>query len=600
MRLTARTRVNRDIVRSGLAMILLIGILSYIDIADINNKATKDIETYRQTLLDNYDQSIKKEVQTVISQINAYYERAQKGEMTEEEAKHYAANVIRDARYGDDKSGVFWADTYEGNFIASGTEAGIAPGTNRLGMQDVKGNYFVRTFIENAKKPEGGFSEYWYPRPSDVDPEQTPLPKRSYSAGFDPWRWAIGTGNYIDDIEAAVEQYTEATRLSSRFQIINRLVAYSLLLVATLFAGIYMNRRINHRVQPIATMAGEVANGNLKVEKLTDHSKDSIGQLSQSFNQMLDNLRHMVTMVEESSNQVATTSKEMSLGLEESAKTSEQVVNSISEMVQGIAKQDALITETTKAVDDVSQAIALMNEAAEKMANKSLEVANSAQNGEAGIKRTIDQMNRIEHVVSHSAEMVKALGENSKQISGIVDTIGNIASQTNLLALNAAIEAARAGEAGKGFAVVAEEVRKLAEQSSEASKQIEELINLILTDTQQTVDAMEEGLQETTAGSAVVHETGQAFKEIADSIREMTSEIDKAVNQINNTSVANRKVEEAIAGVNNISKQVLEEINEISAATEEQSAFIEEITASSESLAKMAEHLKVLVDKFKV
>lgn len=600
MRLTRKTRVNRDIVRSGLILVLLIGILSYLDITDINNKTAKNIETYRQTLLDNYDQSIKSEVQTVISQINAYYERAQRGEMTEEEAKHYAANVIRDARYGDDKSGIFWADTYEGHFIASGANAGIEPGTNRLNMQDVKGNYFVKTFIENAKKPEGGFSEYWYPRPIDVDPEQIPLPKRSYSAGFDPWGWAIGTGNYIDDIEAAVEQYAEAVIKSGRFQIFNRFVAYFLLLAATLFAGIFINRRIDQRVRRIASTAAEVAAGNLNVARPADDSQDSIGQLVQSFNQMLDNLRHIVSMVEESSNQVAVTSKEMSLGLEQSAQTSEQVVNSIGEVVQGVARQDALISETTNAVDEVSHAIALMNEAAQNMANKSLEVANSAQNGEAGIKRTIDQMNRIERVVTHSAEMVKALGENSKQISGIVDTIGNIASQTNLLALNAAIEAARAGEAGKGFAVVAEEVRQLAEQSSEASKQIEELISLILADTQQAVEAMDEGLQETTAGSAVVREAGKAFTEIADLIREMSAEIEQTVNQINNTIVANRKVEEAIAEVNQISKRVLEEINEISAATEEQSAFTEEITASSESLAKMADHLKVLVSKFKM
>jgi len=596
----SKIRINTDIAKCIFCMFLLICVFCYIEISAIYKDAGKNIENYRQTLFNSYDQSIKKEVQTVINQINAYYERAQRGEMTEEEAKHYAANVIRDARYGDDKSGIFWADTYEGNFIASGTQSGTQPGTNRLNMQDVKGNYFVRTFIENAKKPEGGYSEYWYPRPVDVDPEQTPLPKRSYSAGFDPWGWSIGTGNYIDDIEADIAQYTEAMQSSTRHEIAITLLTYLLMLIATYFVGVYINYKINIRVDKIAAVAGEVANGNLQVEKLIEKRHDGIGQLAQSFNQMVDNLKHIVARVEESSDHVAATSQEISQGLDQSAKTSEQVVYSINEVVEGVNRQDALIIETTNAVNEVSQAISLMTENANTMTQKSLEVANSAQNGEIGIKRTIEQMNTIENVVTQTAEKVKALGENSKQISGIVDTIGNIASQTNLLALNAAIEAARAGDAGHGFAVVAEEVRKLAEQCSEASKQIEELINLILADTQEAVEAMDKGLQETMIGNTVVREAGQAFREIADSIKEMSAEIDKTVNQIKNTSVANHKVEEAIAEVNTIAKRVYDEISAISAATEEQSASTEEIAASSESLAQMADHLKDLVDMFKV
>jgi len=599
MKLTRKFRANRDIVLSVLGMTLLICLLCYFDIARIQDNAARDIATYRQTLLDSYDLSIKREVQTVISQITAYYERAQRGEITEQEAKAYAANAIRDARYGDDGSGVFWADTFDGIFIASGTGS-IKPGTNRWDMQDAKGNYFVRTFIENAKKPEGGFSEYWYPRPQDVDPEQTPLPKRSYTAGFAPWEWAVGTGNYIDDIEAAVAQYTEAVLADSRQQILGRVMSYLALLVATFFVGTYVNRRFDRRVQRIAAAAAAVAAGDLRVDKVDDQGLDSIGQLAQSFNQMLDHLRHIVTRAGEAAAQVAVTSKEMSLGLEQSAKTSEQVVASVSGVVEGLARQDAFITETAKAVEHVSQAMALMNRAAQNMTARSQEVASSAQSGETSIRRTIEQMNRIEEVVRHLAAMVHTLSENSKQISGIVETIGRIASQTNLLALNAAVEAARAGEMGKGFAVVADEVRKLAEQSSAASLQIGELIDSILKDTQKAVQAMDRGRQETEAGSAVVQEAGQAFKMIADSIRAMSGEIEQTVKQIDNTSAANRNVEEAITAVNRISKQILDEINEISSATEEQSATTEEITASSETLARMADDLRELVTMFQV
>ena len=524
----SKIRINTDIAKCIFCMFLLICVFCYIEISAIYKDAGKNIENYRQTLFNSYDQSIKKEVQTVINQINAYYERAQRGEMTEEEAKHYAANVIRDARYGDDKSGIFWADTYEGNFIASGTQSGTQPGTNRLNMQDVKGNYFVRTFIENAKKPEGGYSEYWYPRPVDVDPEQTPLPKRSYSAGFDPWGWSIGTGNYIDDIEADIAQYTEAMQSSTRHEIAITLLTYLLMLIATYFVGVYINYKINKRVDKIAAVAGEVANGNLQVEKLIEKRHDGIGQLAQSFNQMVDNLKHIVARVEESSDHVAATSQEISQGLDQSAKTSEQVVYSINEVVEGVNRQDALIIETTNAVNEVSQAISLMTENANTMTQKSLEVANSAQNGEIGIKRTIEQMNTIENVVTQTAEKVKALGENSKQISGIVDTIGNIASQTNLLALNAAIEAARAGDAGRGFGVVADEIRKLSEQSrgtvkaiKESTDKIKDLLGVAKETSENTVKSSEEqaaALEEVAATLSELSASAEKLKRISERI----------------------------------------------------------------------------------
>ncbi|HHY28371.1 MAG TPA: methyl-accepting chemotaxis protein [Desulfitobacterium dehalogenans] len=555
------------------------------------------LETYRQAMFDAYDDSIKKEVQTIINQLNGLYEQSQNGMMTEDEAKELAANIIENARYGDDGSGIFWADTYDGYFIASGV-GGTAPGTLRTEFQDAKENYFVQAFLENARKPEGGYSEYYYPRPKDVDPSQTPLPKRSYSAGFDSWGWAVGTGNYVDDIEQKIANYEVELNAEQNRELWLTIFGYIAILLTSIVSSLYINHRITKRITPMSETAKAIAQGKLSVEKLSITGMDSISELGESLNRMVDNLNEVVTMTKASSDNVAATAEEMNQGLDQSAQTSEQIVRSISEVAEGTTRQEALVRDAFQAVGEVSATMATMIESSKQMAGKSSEVADSANKGEESILRTIDQMHSIEKTVSKSAEVVKILGENSTQISSIVDTIGGIASQTNLLALNAAIEAARAGEAGSGFAVVADEVRKLAEQSTEATAQIADLIQLIQTETENAISAMDDGIKEVKTGTLVVNDAGEAFKGIKGLIEEMSSEIEKTVEQIQFSSKANQHVVSIMDEVNTITDTIAFEVSHILTGTEEQSASLEEIASSSEALATMAEDLKRIVSKF--
>ena len=200
----------------------------------------------------------------------------------------------------------------------------------------------------------------------------------------------------------------------------------------------------------------------------------------------------------------------------------------------------------------------------------------------------------------NSADVVKNLGQRSQQISVMAETISKIASQTNLLALNAAIEAARAGEQGRGFAVVADEVRQLAEQSNDASKQITDLIDVINADAQNAIAAMDSGKAEVQIGAKVVQDAGQAFKEISSLIAIMLEEINKTIEQIQNTANATQNAEKTVQEVEEISKNISIETAQISSATEEQSASIQEITASSITLAGMADELNKWVGRFKL
>jgi methyl-accepting chemotaxis protein len=232
------------------------------------------------------------------------------------------------------------------------------------------------------------------------------------------------------------------------------------------------------------------------------------------------------------------------------------------------------------------------------VANTSDQTAQAADNGSKAIETAIRQMNSIQNTVETLAQEITGLGERSHEIGQIVETISGIAGQTNLLALNAAIEAARAGEQGRGFAVVAEEVRKLAEQSQEAAKQISELIGTIQKDTAVAVQSMEEGTKEVREGSELANNAGVAFREIEKLIVQTSSQVKEIAESIRKITSANQIVSEKVGEIYKLNQETTEETQNVSSATEEQLASMQEIASSSQALAKRAEELQVIVRKF--
>ena len=226
--------------------------------------------------------------------------------------------------------------------------------------------------------------------------------------------------------------------------------------------------------------------------------------------------------------------------------------------------------------------------------------SSTAQVGRKAVQEATNQMANIEASVTHSAQVVAKLGDRSKEIGQIIDTIAGIAGQTNLLALNAAIEAARAGEQGRGFAVVAEEVRKLAEQSQESAKEIAVLIGEIQDDTEQAVMAMSEGTLEAKKGTQVVNTAGQSFAEITSHVEHVSEQIRDISAAIEHMASDNQQIVVSVKGIAQISKTTAGQTQTVSASTEEQSASIEGIASSSMDLAKMAGSLQEIVSRFKI
>lgn len=373
-----------------------------------------------------------------------------------------------------------------------------------------------------------------------------------------------------------------------------------LVALATGSAIIYKIRSgILSSIEDLLTTSKEIAKGNLRVSAQV-RSQDELGELAVASNQMADNIRKLIAQIQRTSEQLAASSEELTASAEQSALATQNVANSIGNVSTMAVNQVEAVVSATGGAEGVSTGLEESTQTLQEAAEKTLEAVETAKDGTFRIDGAVSQMNHIEETVNQLAVVVSKLGERSKEIGQIVDTISGIAGQTNLLALNAAIEAARAGEMGKGFAVVAEEVRKLAEQSQTAAHEIADLVVEIQTDTDQAVAAMDRGTQEVKTGTQVVSEAGGAFASIYQMVDVVNQKAQAVTAVMEKISSQTQQVTASIHTIEDASKNVSAESQTVSAATEEQSASMEQIASSSRSLAQLAEELTKMSNQFKI
>lgn len=365
-------------------------------------------------------------------------------------------------------------------------------------------------------------------------------------------------------------------------------------------SGLFITRMITKPLRFMVSVCEEFAAGDFRDKPRQMLRKDEIGHLADALANMRGSLRAVLKQVNESAEQVAASSEELTASSEQSAQAVAQVAGAINEVAQGAEKQLNAVNETSAVVEQMSAGIQQVAASANQVASNSFQASETAKEGDKSVEKAVSQMAHIEQTVNNSAQVVTKLGERSKEIGQIIDTISGIAGQTNLLALNAAIEAARAGEQGRGFAVVAEEVRKLAEQSQDAAKQISKLISEIQGDTDKAVVAMSEGTREVKIGAEVVTTAGHAFKEIATLVTQVSEQVKEISAAMQQMASGSQQIVSSVQEVNGLSKTALEDTQTVSAATEEQSASMEEIASSSQSLAKLAQDLHAAVIRFQV
>lgn len=370
-------------------------------------------------------------------------------------------------------------------------------------------------------------------------------------------------------------------------------------LAAALLFTVFLGRLMSKPIKVLEQAAGKVADGDLRVS-WDIKSKDEIGSLAVSLAKMLANLRQIIGNVSESAAQVASAAEELTASAEQNTQAVTEITQSAQELASGADKQNAGVQTTMATIEEVSAAIEQITATSQDVAASAQETSRQAKEGNEAMTRAIGEMGKINDSTRDVSAIINELGSRSQAIGQIVDLISGIADQTNLLALNAAIEAARAGEQGRGFAVVAEEVRKLAEQSSQAAKEIASLIHQIQDDTSKAVHAMDTNTNLVDRGNQVITEGAAAFERIGRAVEAVSRQIQDVSVSTAQIAKGSEDMVNAVKTIGEIAQRVAESAQHTASATEEQSASMEEITSSTDSLAQLAQGLQETVSRFKL
>ncbi|MDR4197605.1 methyl-accepting chemotaxis protein [Bacillus altitudinis] len=400
--------------------------------------------------------------------------------------------------------------------------------------------------------------------------------------------WKIGGTMLVSEVEDAAKPVFNTA-----------IIVFSVTLIVAGTLIFFIVRSISNRLSNLARFSKKVSEGDLR-DKLQIQSDDEIGQVGKGFNTMIDSLRSLIGAVQTSVENVASSSEELTASAGQTSKATEHITLAIEQFSTGNESQNDKVESSSEELEEMNRGLQHMNESAESITASSIKSTEIAGEGGQLVEKTASQMNVIDQSVKKAENVISALESKSKDITQILGVINGIADQTNLLALNAAIEAARAGESGRGFSVVAEEVRKLAVQSANSAKEIENLIKEIVQDIDVSQEVFTAVNQEVQSGLSFTEQTKVSFHNIFDMTKEISDQLQTMNRTVVQLSKGSAHVSEAVREIADVSRESSANIQDIAASAEEQLASMEEISSSSATLSSMAEELRDLISKFKV
>ncbi|WP_205231174.1 methyl-accepting chemotaxis protein [Azospira oryzae] len=508
----------------------------------------------RDNLMEDRRLKTRNVVESVLGVVDYFHKQQQAGNLSEEEAKRQAMDSLRNVRY--DGKEYFWVQDRNLVMLMHPIKPDME-GKSQAALKDPNGKLFFQE-MENVVKASGkGFVDYLWPKPGF----DQPAPKISYVAEFPAWGWVVGSGIYVDDVNAVFRQ--QALLFS-----IMVVITLAILSVISWLINSSILRQLGGEPAYAVEVVRHIAEGDL-VRPVEYSSPDSLLAAMQTMQQKLANIfgdiNGMASRLSSGAEHVSVAARETSVAAHNQAQSTSASAASIEQMTVSISEVSEIATQTEA---NSSQTAAL------------------AEEGAGLVKNAAQEIELISRTVATSSEQIQLLQQRSQEIGGIANVIKEIADQTNLLALNAAIEAARAGEQGRGFAVVADEVRKLAERTAKATTEIAQMIDSIQEETQTAVQAMataapqvDKGLELATQAAAMLDEIHRQALDSLGKVRD----------------VALATTEQATTATD-----IAKHVEHIASMAEETNATMQNNAAEAEQLEGLADQLRQTVSYFRV
>ena len=486
----------------------------------------------------------------------AYYQGLEaNGTLTRDAAQQQALQVVRGLRY--DQNDYFWINDLAPKMIMHPANPKL-DGQDLAAIRDPDGFAVFNEMVALARSQGAGPVDYRWPKPGASEP----VAKASYIQLFKPWGWIIGSGVYVDDVQAEfARQVRDACLLGLGIALLMGLLV---MLIA---------RSIARPLQEAVQAMGIIASGESDLsQRLDTHGRDEITHLGEHFNRFNGKLQGVVGQLQATAHALA--------------QSAGHVGDNAGQAQERSAQQSLQMDQVATAVNEVTYAVQDVAKNAEQAASEMRAAQEQVSHGQQAIHGSLQQIDRLSATIDQAVQVIRELAGHSTKIGGVLEVIRSIAEQTNLLALNAAIEAARAGEQGRGFAVVADEVRLLAQRSAQSTAEIQTMIEHLQGQSEAAVRAIDT--------------SSEASRQTVEQAREAGTSLDAISQVLHNLTALNASIASATLQQSHVVEEINRNVTETAGLSLQTAEAARQSTDSGMALARLSEELEQLLKQFRV